>query len=283
MNPLRWIILGVAALMAAGAVYFLVTSSQRGGAVPAAVQDVIEPEKPAIEVLAAAKTVKVGAALTKDDLAWIGWGALEPPATFVRRDQRPEAITELETSIVRLEIAAGEPIVLEKLLPVGETSLIASRLGPGMRALAVRIEAESASGGFILPDDRVDVLLTREFTRIVADGVEEQISTTDLVIGDVRVLAIDQAVAPPEGATALIGATATLEVAPADVEAVLLAERIGELTLSLRPISTEAAIAKAARRADQRVLAQGVRGRDSAAPEPPVRIYQGGIQGGANP
>jgi len=134
-------------------------------------------------------------------------------------------------AVVREPFLAGEPIVDRKVVRAGESGYLAVVLAPGMRAMAVPVTVETAAGGFILPADRVDVLLSREVQ--TADGGKASF-VSETVLRNVKVLAIDQVTQPDKNATTVVGATATLELGPLDAEALALAMAQGELSLTLR-------------------------------------------------
>ena len=139
-------------------------------------------------------------------------------------------------SVVREPILAGEPIVSRKIVRAGDSGYMAAYLEPGMRAMAIRVTVETAAGGFILPGDRVDVLLTRETTlgNMGAQEGDRSKFASSTVMQNVKVLAIDQSTRAGDDEQAVIGATATLEVAPRDAESLALAKSEGELSLVLR-------------------------------------------------
>ena len=138
-------------------------------------------------------------------------------------------------SVVREPILAGEPIVPRKIVRAGDSGYMAAYLEPGMRAMAIRVTVETAAGGFILPGDRVDVLLTQETRR---DNIEDAATggkfASSTVMQNVKVLAIDQSTRAGEDEQTVVGATATLELGPDDAEALALAKSEGELSLVLR-------------------------------------------------
>ena len=137
-------------------------------------------------------------------------------------------------AVVREAFLAGEPIVDGKVVRAGESGFMAVVLQPGMRAMSVPITVETASGGFILPGDRVDVLLSAQIQSENEEGAPRKAFMANLVLQNVKVLAIDQATQPEKGATTVVGATATLEVGPREAEALALAKAQGDLSLVLR-------------------------------------------------
>ncbi|MFC0634452.1 Flp pilus assembly protein CpaB [Brevundimonas balnearis] len=139
-------------------------------------------------------------------------------------------------AVVREPILAGEPIVGRKIVRAGDSGYMAAYLEPGMRAMAVSVTVETAAGGFILPGDRVDVLLTREVTlgNVGTQEADRSRFASSTVMQNVKVLAIDQTTQADEDEQAVVGATATLELSPRDAEALALAKSEGELSLVLR-------------------------------------------------
>ena len=167
-------------------------------------------------------------------------------------------------SVVREPILAGEPIVLRKIVRAGDSGYMAAYLEPGMRAMAIRVTVETAAGGFILPGDRVDVVLTRETNlgNLGASEGDRSKFTSATVMQNIKVLAIDQSTRAGDDEQTVIGATATLEVGPRDAEALALAKSEGELSLILRSYADTG----------------GPSGRVSAGPRQSsaVRVYRGG-------
>jgi pilus assembly protein CpaB len=165
-------------------------------------------------------------------------------------------------SVVREPILAGEPIVSRKIVRAGDSGYLAAYLEPGMRAMAIRVTVETAAGGFILPGDRVDVLLTRQTSLSNLDNAgQDSKFASSTVMRNIKILAIDQTTRAGDDEQSVVGATATLEVGPADAEALALAKSEGELSLVLRSYADTAG-------PSGRVQAP----RQSAA----VRIFRGG-------
>ncbi len=175
-------------------------------------------------------------------------------------------------SVVREPILAGEPIVARKIVRAGDSGYMAAYLEPGMRAMAIRVTVETAAGGFILPGDRADVLLTREVKLAnlgnAASGADGTKFVSATVMQNVKVLAIDQATRAAEDAQAVVGATATLEVSGRDAEVLALAKSEGELSLVLRSYADTAG-------PSGRTAAATARG-NTAASGGVVRVYREG-------
>jgi pilus assembly protein CpaB len=152
---------------------------------------------------------------------------------YIQKQTRPDAIEQLQNSIVRSQFVAGEPI-REVKLARPDSGFMSAILPPGMRAIAVRISAQNTAGGFILPGDRVDVIQTVA-QQSSPDEPAENVSST--ILANVKVLAIDQTVGEEEGEANVVGKTATLELAPPQVEMITAAEASGTLSLALRSIA----------------------------------------------
>src|SRR5690606_29860187 len=95
-----------------------------------------------------------------DALTWQSWPADTVDERFITRDAEANALEELRGAIARVPLYAGEPLRRSKLIGEGQ-SFMSSILPHGMRAIAVQIAADTSAGGFILPNDYVDVIMTR--------------------------------------------------------------------------------------------------------------------------
>jgi pilus assembly protein CpaB len=190
---------------------------------------------PVQDVLVASADLGLGQALTKENMRWQSWpeSALNP--AYISRSARPDALETqpkgLVGSFVRSRMTSGEPIRDENLVPLN-AGFLSAMLPSGKRAVAVPISAQNTAGGFILPNDRVDVILT------VAQEKSEPVSRT--ILRNVPVLAIDQTVDERsknengKAKAAVVGKTATLELDPSQVEILTAGERQGTLSLALR-------------------------------------------------
>jgi len=133
-------------------------------------------------------------------------------------------------AVVRERILAGEPIVASKLVRAGQSGFLAVVLEPGRRAMSVPLSQEHGAGGFILPGDRVDVIMSRRAEQAI-DGRDGFITATVLI--NIKVLAIGETTEAGDSQN-VTGAHATLEVSPRDAEVLALAQTQGELYLVLR-------------------------------------------------
>ena len=188
------------------------------------------------DVLVAAKDLLMGDKLALGTLAWKTWPIDNVLPTMVTKDTKPEALNEFAEARARLPIYQGETIIDKKILLPGKGGFMSSILPKGMRAISVAISVRSSAGGFILPDDRVDVLLTRT----PGQGGNTQGIKTETVLSNVRILAINQVfrqAAEGEPVTVEKGETATLELDPHQTEVIAMVESSGELSLALRSIA----------------------------------------------
>jgi len=240
MSPMRLIIL-VGAAIAAMAAAFLVRNMAEPTTVTQTVTElqteIQTKEVSEVKVLVARRDMAIGDRLATSDFEWAPWPEMSIVKGYLTEADNSDAIERMAGAIVRIPIYNREPILPQKLVLADDSSLMAALLAPGMRAISVEISTESASGGFILPNDKVDVILTHE-VQVQTDQMvmERPISTT--IIKNVRVLAIDQVFKPDEGGgSSQIGNTATLEVSDKEAELVALSQRMGTLSLSLRPWS----------------------------------------------
>jgi len=247
MNTARIVVL-VIALAAGGVAAYLASGYQIA---PAPIAPVAE-KLPTVEVLIAKNDIGLGQAVKPEDLQWQTWPAATASSAFIRRDSRPEAQTQIAGSIARVPLMQGEPIREQKLVKADGSGFMAAILPAGMRAVSTEISAETAAGGFILPNDRVDIVLTRRLKN--PDGANNNNGPTggnDLVLSEViltniRVLAIDQAPKEKDGQNAVVGKTVTLELKPEQIAVLSASRQSGTLTLALRSIVDANAVDPAA-------------------------------------
>jgi pilus assembly protein CpaB len=234
MKPARLAVLGIA-ILAGGAAAFML-----GGGEPPAPPRIVEVAAPAstVDVLVAAADIPMGQGLKAPDLRWLAWPADSVPSAVIRRSEFPNAVEETAGSIARTNFFGGEPIRREKLIKADGGGFMSAILPAGMRAVAMSIDTRGASsaGGFILPNDRVDIIRTyRDEESSRSGGVDVIMSET--ILTNIRVLAIGQNIQERNGEKVVTGETATLELTPAQAETIALAQKIGQLSLALRSIA----------------------------------------------
>ena len=237
MNLARILVL-VIALSAGGVAAYLALNlvSEESEPVETVVQ-VVAPAPPVVEtdeVLVAVKDIERGDTVDRDDLAWRAWPSSGVAGAYISRSQLPNGVDDIVGAIARGAFFAGEPITQAKLART-DGGLLSAMLPAGMRAIALAISTDTSAGGFILPNDRVDIIMTRR-AQDFDDGRERYV--TETVLANIRVLAIDQAIAEQDGRAVVIGRTATLELTPLQAEILTVAQQVSDrLTLSLRSLA----------------------------------------------
>ncbi len=232
MPASRLIILGVAAVAAGGAGFVA-----KNMVAPPPAQVVVNPgpQSPAVptqEVAVLSGDVAMGSPLG-DNIKWAPWPSGTIDANFITRANEPDAIEKLKGSVARMSMYSGEPLRRIKLIDEGQ-SFMSSMLPSGARAVATSIAADTSAGGFILPNDFVDVIMTRR-SDAASGGTG---FSTETILKNIRVLAIDQTIQEDEeGKKTRVGQTATLELTPEQAEIITVAQQMADrLTLALRSI-----------------------------------------------
>lgn len=223
MSPARIIILAVALVAGLGAA--VLVQSPKAPAPVAKIE-----QAPTVPVLVAATDIPVGNTVTATDLRWLDWPLASVPAGIIRKDETPEAEAEIVGQVARYATLGAEPIRREKLIKTDGTGFLSAVLPAGMRAVAISTDSRGANtaGGFILPNDRVDVIST---SRGESDG-----HVSEVILRNIRVLAIGQNVQERNGEKVVVGETATLEIEPGQVEGLVQAQKSGSLSLALRSL-----------------------------------------------
>src|SRR3954470_19537288 len=230
MNTARIVVLAIA-IGAGGIAAYLASGSDKEVAAPVAAA----PQIPTMDVLVAKDDIGLGQTVTAENLQWQTWTESSSSGSFIRKKDRPEAIKDIAGSIARAPFIAGEPIREQKLVKANGSGFMAAILPSGMRAVSTEISAETGAGGFILPNDRVDVILTKREKN--PDGKGADVVQSEIILSNIRVLAIDQAPKEKEGINTLIGRTATLELKPEQAEMLTRSRQSGTLALALRSIT----------------------------------------------
>jgi pilus assembly protein CpaB len=231
MKRSRIIVLVIA--LAAGAVAAMLASGNRTPEAPKAPEP--PPPLATVDVLVAKTDLGTGQVVNEGDVGWQTWPAASASSSFIRKTDRPEAIKDFIGAVARTPIAAGEPIRDSKVVAAKGGGFMAAILPHGMRAISLDVSPETGAGGFILPNDHVDVVLTRrDKAAEKITGVEKL--TSETILKNVRVLAVDQAVEEKEGQKVVIGKTATIELDPQQAETLALARQIGTISLTLRSL-----------------------------------------------
>lgn len=239
LSPSRIILMSVA-LIAGGVAAFM--AAQLNATAPVA-EPVVETvvAAPTTKVLVAKDVIGVGQRVTASAVEWIDWPDAAVRPEFVTDAAAPEAVTEMEGSVARAEILPGEPILEQKLASTNG-GYLSTLLDTGKRGVSVSVSAASASGGFIVPNDYVDVVSTR---------ISDEGQKTETILRNVRVLAINGQLGPqsttdpeqPSDEAAAVfanDALATLALDSTQAELIINATAQGQLSLVLRSITDAA-------------------------------------------
>jgi pilus assembly protein CpaB len=227
MKAARLVVLGVA--LAAGGVAALLAGGHHEAPPPPAAAPP-PPPLATLDILVAKNDLSRGQVIGEGDIDWQTWPAASANASFVKRTERPDAVHQFVGAIARESVASGEPIRDPAVVFAKGSGFMAAILPKGMRAVAMDVSAENAAGGFILPDDHVDVVLTRH------DKAQSDKIVSESILRNVRVLAVDQAVEEKAGQKVVVGKTATLELTPDQAETLQMAKQQGSLSLTLRSL-----------------------------------------------
>src|SRR5215211_7184364 len=226
MKTARLLVLGVA-LAAGGIAALLAGRSDPPPPPPPAPAAQIDT----VEILVARNDIGMGTVVSPNDIQWQVWPTTAASPTFLRKSDRPEAIKQLVSAIARSPLVAGEPVREAKLIRADGSGFMAAILPSGMR----EISPETGAGGFILPNDRVDVILSRRDREAEKQGGGDA-HTAETILTNIRVLAIDQTIEEKNGQRVVVGKTATLELSPGQAEQLAVSRQLGTLTLALRSL-----------------------------------------------
>jgi pilus assembly protein CpaB len=227
----KLIIVGAIAVLAFGGTYVVLSSTSNSPQPRAVVQT---PRVDAEQVLVAAQDLSMGTVVNEGAVSWQPWPKAAVSEFMITKSQKADALQEITGSMTRVGFLRGEPIRHDKLVKAGTGGFMSAILPSGMRAVAIKIDnsGDSSAGGFILPNDRVDVVrLARDDDATKAHGVE--VVTAQPILANVRVLAIGQNVEEQNGKKVVTGANATLELDPDQVNLIILAQHAGNSNLHL--------------------------------------------------
>ena len=192
-----------------------------------------------VRVAVASMPLAYGADVTPDKVKFVSYPATSlPPGTY---RSLAELLPEGKRRVALRPIQVNQPLLAADLSGEGQNASIAALLPDGMRAATVRINDVSGVAGFVKPNDTVDVLITRQ--AIGADGAQRNEQVTDVLLQNIRVIAMDQDAAGADGKPA-VSRTATLELTPVDAQKVALGQQLGQLSLVLRKPGEEQNIAQ---------------------------------------
>jgi pilus assembly protein CpaB len=222
------------ALAAGSAVMAGVLAKGFIGKKPVVQKEVINQVK-TTPVLVAAKNIEVGERLAAGSITWKDWPSDNVLEMMITKEEKADADVALAETRAKIPMYEGEPINEKKIVDPKTGGFMSAVLPKGMRAISVAISERSSAGGFILPNDRVDVILTRK----TGNG-GSNVARSETVLSNVRVLAINQIFRQAkEGEEVSVkeGQTATIELSQVQAEIIIRVESEGELSLALRSIA----------------------------------------------
>jgi len=269
MSARQLIVLVVAAVAAIGALLLIRGMGSRQAAAPEADASAIAGE----QVLVAARDVSQGAALAPSDLAVVLFPTDSVAPSFVRLSAQPSAQADYVGAVTRRSFARGEPITTAGVVMPEGRGFMAAQLAPGFRAVSIEIDDSTAAGGYIQPNDRVDVIVTTR-TQSPDGGSNEQVNS-NIVLEDVRVLALGETTQTQnegEAPQTINAGVAVLELTAEDARTLALADELGSISLALRGVLVETV----------GMTGQGSSGRSLSQHSGAVRIHQfGAVSGGS--
>ena len=228
MKVARLAVIGVAVAAAGGAFWL---ASSIAGREPEVREVEVKPQVSLEQVLVAAQDINIGTSLNGEMLRWQDWPKDSVPQGFITKSRSPDGIGEDSPAIARAQFLEGEPIRESKLVR-SEHGYMSAILPAGKRAIAISISTETGAGGFVLPNDHVDVIMTRTDDQQGGTGF-----ITETILENVRVLAIDQTIEEKDGEAVVVGETATLQLDPEQAKIITVAQQMADrLALSLRSL-----------------------------------------------
>jgi len=233
MKPARVAVLGIAVGAGLIAAFIALKLSAPAPAPEVATKTAVD----ATQVLVASVDIPVGTTMKSDAVKWSDWPSSGISDKFIVRSGTTDQIAPVVGAIARASFYAGEPISQAKLIR-SDQGYMSAILPAGMLAVATKTSAETSAGGFILPNDRVDVIMSRRADNASPDTSGGTPFLTETVLNNVRVLAIDQTIEDQNGQKVVVGQTATLELTSKQAQILTVAQQMSDhLTLALRSIA----------------------------------------------
>lgn len=202
---------------------YLVYTSVKAGA---------DPHRDTAEVAVAAVNIAIGEALTPQHLRVVRWPKASLPPTTVA------SVKTIEGRLAKSSFFPGEPILESKLAPAGQGGLMPMMVPAGKRAVTIKVDEAAQKSGFLLPNSRVDVLVTMSRDG-VGGGKESRV-----VLQDVTVLAADQTVETKDNRPVTM-TTVTLALTPAEAERLALAQNEGKVNMAIRSMGDTSVVTTA--------------------------------------
>lgn len=185
------------------------------------------------QILVASRTIPLGEKIRPAAMTWQKWPKGSVSDAYITKASDPNAIEDYTEAVATTKFTAGEPLVASDLARSGD-GFMSAILPKGSRAVSIKVASASRAAGFILPNDRIDVILTRSVSR---GGSRSNQHISQTILSNTRVLAIDQTYEERDGVKYVTGDIATLELSPSEAEIIALADQMGKLSLSLRSVA----------------------------------------------
>ncbi len=245
---------------------------------------------PTVKVLAANKVLFAGQDLKAADTYWRDWPKdLLYTGLIKKSDQKDPSKLTYYGSPLRHDIEPDEPITTESIITNAKGNYLAAFINTGMRAVSIRVQANTDAAGFITPGDHVDVMLSyvmrlSNTAQKIVYGATNTHHVTEIILANVKVLAIDQKDKSADH-SAKVAQTVTLEVTPKGAEKLALAQQMGQLTLALRRLGddskakdvsiTSSDVSQMEKQMDELVWAYMSAKTHKTGPQSEVRVYNG--------
>jgi pilus assembly protein CpaB len=228
MNRSRVIVLVLAAF--AAGIAALLVRGLLGGGTPEVRAAVAPSPTVTLNVLVAQSDIQPGTAITPELVRWQSWPKASVDSSFITETGNPDTAAIVKGTVARAPLIAGEPLTATKIVHADAAGFMSASLMPGMRAVSTAISTDTGAGGFILPNDRVDVVLTQQ----VSDSPRR--FSSNVILSDVRVLAMDQTFGQDKDQKTVLAKTATLELSPDQASLLTRSAAAGTISLTLRAL-----------------------------------------------
>lgn len=231
MNNRPIIFLGIGLVLAIAAVFLVQSYISRMEQQPTIVAT-SAPEMETVDIVVAKTPLFFGNKIGPEHLRLVKWPAdAVPPGAFQNMD---DVLSEEGGRVALRAIELNEPILTSKVSGKGGRLSLSGLIEGNMRAATIRVNDIVGVGGFVLPGDRVDVMITRNMQNASKRTIN------DVILQNVRVLGVDQDANEAKDQPA-VARSVTLEVTPRQAQKLHLAQQVGTLGLALRNLSYESA------------------------------------------
>lgn len=185
--------------------------------------------EPQNTIVVARNSMRFGERITADKLELIPWASNTLPQGAFTSISDLEGVTDETARFVLSSMERGEPVLSAKITNPGQRAKLSTAISPGMKAVSIAVNDVLGVAGFVLPGDRVDVMLTR------TSGNDRSGAFVDVLLQGVRVVAIDQTADDTRDQPSVVR-TVTFEVTTEEAQKLTLGATIGTLSLALRNV-----------------------------------------------